>query len=112
GLTTVFQPIFSNSGGERRLFGYEALTRGPVGTNLERADVLFEYVRRKGREALVDRACVSAALKEFKTFRGGALSLNVHASTIESDGGFAAFLHQACIEAVVETKVLILEIVE
>jgi len=113
GLTVVFQPVFSSIGGERRPFGYEALTRGPAGTNLERADVLFEYVRRKGREALVDRACVATALRQYTTFRGESMILlNVHAATIESDSGFTAFLAETCRETAVPTTSVILEVVE
>jgi EAL domain-containing protein (putative c-di-GMP-specific phosphodiesterase class I) len=113
GLTVVFQPIYHHAAGERRLFGYEALTRGPAGTNLERADVLFEYVRRRGREAVVDRACVAAALRAYTTFQGSAtISLNVHAATVESDSGFAEFLAEACRETAVPVTSVILEIVE
>jgi EAL domain-containing protein (putative c-di-GMP-specific phosphodiesterase class I) len=50
GLTILFQPIFEIAGGETVLFALEALARGPKDSNVEPANVLFEYVRRKGKE--------------------------------------------------------------
>jgi EAL domain-containing protein (putative c-di-GMP-specific phosphodiesterase class I) len=64
GLTTVFQPIFRLAGERRVPFALEALTRGPKGTNVERSDVLFEYVRRKRREPEVDLLSRGAAVRE------------------------------------------------
>ena len=61
-----FQPIFDVQGGETHLYALEALARGPVGTSLEKPDVLFEYARRKGEESRLDLIviadlCLSAA---------------------------------------------------
>lgn len=74
----------------------ECLTRGPLGTNLERADILFEYVRRKGVEETVDRACITGAFAAAAS--GGAIAaglrvhMNVHAVTVERSADFPAFV--------------------
>ena len=91
-ITPVYQPIFRVSA-EPAIDGVECLSRGPKGTNFESAAVLFEYVRLKREESLVDRACIAAA------FRGASslsqtlrLGVNVHASTLGRDHGFITFL--------------------
>jgi EAL domain-containing protein (putative c-di-GMP-specific phosphodiesterase class I) len=43
-IRTVFQPIVSLSDGS--VLGYEALSRGPEGSNLERPDVFFRIARK------------------------------------------------------------------
>ncbi|HEX8616303.1 MAG TPA: hypothetical protein VF911_01845, partial [Thermoanaerobaculia bacterium] len=58
GISSVYQPIM-HVDGETRLTGFECLSRGPKGTNFESAKVMFEYVRLKREETLVDRACVA-----------------------------------------------------
>ena len=81
-LTALFQPIVDVSDATPKLHALEGLTRGPAGTMLEGADVLFEYVRRKGYEPLIDRICVCGALEEARAFpEGTALSLNVQRSS-------------------------------
>jgi EAL domain-containing protein (putative c-di-GMP-specific phosphodiesterase class I)/DNA-binding response OmpR family regulator len=42
-ITTVFQPVVNLA--TRRVVGYEALSRGPAGTELENPEVLFELAR-------------------------------------------------------------------
>ncbi len=113
GLTTLFQPIFDVQDDGRKLFAVEALSRGPKGSNAERADVLFEYVRRKGSEAEVDRACTKAALHAAGA--NGipcAITINVHASTLEQDDGWVDFLAANCDRSGVQLSRVILEIVE
>ena len=113
GLSTLFQPIFEISPEGRTLFALEALSRGPKGSNAERADVLFEYVRRKGKEIEVDRACTIAALNAVAlSSLGCAISINVHASTLEHDDCWVEFLGDACDERSLPLSRLILEIVE
>jgi len=113
GLTTVFQPIFRIAGEGRSTYAYEALTRGPKGTNIERSDVLFEYVRRKHRESEVDLLSIAAALRESRHLPGEpSLSLNVHASTLERDDSLAGSLAMLCAEHEVPLERIIIEIVE
>ncbi|MGE5327006.1 MAG: hypothetical protein ACM3NO_08195, partial [Deltaproteobacteria bacterium] len=67
--------------------------RGPKGTSVERADVLFAYVRLKRAETAVDRACMRAAMDFASALPGEPrISVNVHASTLGRDTGFVAYL--------------------
>jgi EAL domain-containing protein (putative c-di-GMP-specific phosphodiesterase class I) len=113
GLTILFQPIFEIAGKETILFALEALARGPKDSNVENANVLFEYVRRKGKEVEVDRACIARAIASGSTVPGSpAISVNVHASTLERDPQFTDFLVDTCSTHDLPVSRLILEIVE
>lgn len=113
GLSVLFQPIFEIGGQSRAMFALEALSRGPKGSNAERADVLFEYVRRKAKEPEVDHACVSVALKAASEILGShAISINVHSSTLERDDQFPEFLADTSGKYQIPMSNLILEIVE
>ncbi len=96
-----------------QLFALECLIRGPKGSNVERPNILFEYVRRKRAEAAVDRACIATALADAADLPGSPrLSLNVHASTLGRDPGFLAFLLDRAREAQIEPRRLVVEVVE
>jgi EAL domain-containing protein (putative c-di-GMP-specific phosphodiesterase class I) len=113
GLSILFQPIFEIVDGESVLFALEALARGPRGSNIESANVLFEYVRRKGKETEVDRACIKGALAAAAGVPGApAISINLHASTLERDPNFAQFLVETCNEHGIQVSRVVLEIVE
>jgi len=95
------------------IHAFEALVRGLHGTNMESPEVLFEYVRRKGAERLVDRHCVTEILTAAVPLgRDAQVGINVHASTLEQDGGFARFLGDAATEHGVQPSRIIVEIVE
>lgn len=112
-LETHVQPIVSFSGPEPRLQLLECLTRGPAGTNLRQADVLFEYVRRKGAEIPIDRVCIRNALAAAATLPGQPdIAVNVHASTLAGDARFTPFLLLACEEHAIVPSRLTLEITE
>lgn len=113
-LTTVFQPILRiGADGTRTVHGYEALTRGPRDTHASRADVLFEYVRQKRSEAVVDRACALSALRSARALPGApSLSLNVHAATLGQDDGFVAFLLDTAAGCGIGGGRLVIEVVE
>ncbi|HXM62573.1 MAG TPA: EAL domain-containing protein [Terriglobales bacterium] len=91
-LSVRFQPIFHIKEGGSRVDSLEALIRGPLGTNFERADLLFDYVRRKKAETAVDQSCVVAIFDAISNlpshFR---VNINVHASTLGKDPSFADF---------------------
>jgi len=94
-------------------FALECLARGPKGTNLEPAQILFEYVRRKRAESLVDRACIRAALDAAVSLPVKTqLCLNIHASTLGRDSQFAKFLSETAQNYSVPLSDLTLEIVE
>jgi EAL domain-containing protein (putative c-di-GMP-specific phosphodiesterase class I) len=113
GLSTVFQPIVEIGEGGRSVFAVEALTRGPRGTNIERSDILFEYVRRKQGEARVDRLAIAAALREARSLPGlPGLALNIHAATLERDRDLPSWLRDLAAASEIPTERLIIEIVE
>jgi len=60
GISVVFQPLLDYCEDGWHVHAFEALVRGLHGTNMESPEVLFEYVRRKSAERLVDRHCASA----------------------------------------------------
>ncbi len=113
-LTTVFQPIIAlGADGSRTIHGYEALTRGPRGTHASRADVLFEYVRRKRAEAVIDRICALSALRAARGLPGTpSISLNVHAATLGQDDGFGDLLVETAAACEIAPGRLVIEVVE
>lgn len=59
-ITTVFQPIVHL--GSRSVIGFEALTRGPTGTELESPQELLGAAAVAGRTAELDWLCRAAAM--------------------------------------------------
>lgn len=112
GLTPLYQPIVAYQEGTSSLIGFECLMRGPRGTNFEAANVLFEYVRLKREETLVDRACVSAALAHAPVRPGLTLTINVHASTLGRDQAFPEFVVATARARSIQPEWLTVEIVE
>jgi EAL domain-containing protein (putative c-di-GMP-specific phosphodiesterase class I)/CheY-like chemotaxis protein len=95
------------------LHAYEALARGPAGTNVHAADTLFAYVRRKHEEVRVDRVCVAGALAAAAPLdRSAKLAINVHASTLTRDPHFAEYVAEHAGRAGIALDRLIFEIVE
>lgn len=60
-VRTVFQPLVALGSGQ--VLGFEALSRGPAGSSLERPDLLFAAARRARRLRDLDIACRTAALR-------------------------------------------------
>ena len=60
-VRTVFQPLVALD--SHQVIGYEALSRGPEGSSLERPDLLFAAARRSRRLRDLDVACRTAALR-------------------------------------------------
>jgi EAL domain-containing protein (putative c-di-GMP-specific phosphodiesterase class I) len=113
GITPLYQPIVEVSNGHTQIRGVECLSRGPKGTNFESAKVLFDYVRLKREESLVDRACITAALEASGALPESlGLALNVHASTLGRDTSFVAFLRTTAERHHVAMSRLTVEIVE
>ena len=88
--------LFSRSRAKReRVDSVEALIRGPRGTNFERADILFDYVRRKKAEAAVDQSCLAAICDAAKGLPSKVrINVNVHASTLGHNSGFIDFFRR------------------
>ena len=94
-LSILFQPFVRADGEGCSYFAFEGLTRGPRGTNMEKAPVLFEYARRKGQESALDAACVGRIFQEAEGLPpGSTISVNVHASTLSRDHGFVSLLQR------------------
>jgi EAL domain-containing protein (putative c-di-GMP-specific phosphodiesterase class I) len=88
GVHSVYQPIVHLDGGE--VVAYEALARGPRGSQLETPGELFAFARDQGRRAELDLACRVAALRG--AIDGGlrpprALFINVEPEVLAGDGG-------------------------
>lgn len=109
GITAMYQPIVSADGA---LSGFECLSRGPAGTNFEAANVMFDYVRLKREETLVDRACIVAALSSAPAGDSIRLALNVHASTLGRDHDFTDFVRETANRYGIAHDRLTIEIVE
>ncbi|WP_226406200.1 GGDEF domain-containing protein [Dechloromonas denitrificans] len=75
-LYPVFQPIIDFR--MRSILGYEALIRGPEGSELHRPDMLFAAARRAGRSLELEHACREASLRAFAGLNlAGRLFINV-----------------------------------
>jgi len=62
-VCTLFQPIFDLR--NTRIYGYEALTRGPDGSPLQMPELLFETARKHNRLFSLERICRETAIKSF-----------------------------------------------
>src|SRR5262249_34268580 len=79
----------------------------------ESAEVMFDYVRRKGDEARIDRSCILLALESVHDLATRArISLNVHAATLARDPDFGRVLHDALARWEIPATQVTLEIVE
>jgi EAL domain-containing protein (putative c-di-GMP-specific phosphodiesterase class I) len=66
-LRTVFQPILDLRLG--RVYGYEALTRGPAGSAYESPAALFRLAEAHGRSAEVEFLAVRCAIERFAALK-------------------------------------------
>lgn len=112
-ISALFQPIYDISLSHPALCAVEGLARGPRGCTLEAPDILFEYARRKHEESLVDRAAISAILREARKLPVRLpVHLNVHASTLGRDGRFVEFLAKTAAAERIDLDRLVLEVLE
>ena len=91
GLSAVYQPIVDLPSG--RPVAFEALARGPRGSELESPDALFGAAHAAGRTAELDRACCQAALRgaiDSGLSRPTGLFVNIEPEAAGSPGGPAA----------------------
>lgn len=113
GLSVQFQPIMRIQDERPSAWAVEGLVRGPQGSTVESAAILFDYVRRKGQEIAVDRACVDAVVRAAAELPHAlALSINVHAQTVSRDRGFPRFLESAARARALALCRIVVEIVE
>jgi EAL domain-containing protein (putative c-di-GMP-specific phosphodiesterase class I) len=108
-----FQPIVKLGADGARLYMAEALARGPAHTSFARADVMFEYARRKNEEAAIDMICIAEALASATLLPAGThISINVHGSTIGTVPRFASRLIEGAAAFGMSPERLMLEIIE
>jgi EAL domain-containing protein (putative c-di-GMP-specific phosphodiesterase class I) len=111
GLRPRFQPVL-----DAAAFApcyVEGLIGGPEGTNLERADVLFSYVRRKRETVRMDRLCVATLLEAARVLPASTtIGLNVDAETLTVDREFPGFLTAFAARHGIAPDRLVIEIVE
>jgi EAL domain-containing protein (putative c-di-GMP-specific phosphodiesterase class I) len=113
GLTVLFQPVMEIHGMGFRLSSVESLVRGPKGSTMEPAEILFDYVRRKRQQVVVDRACVAAACAAAANLPASLdFSINVHAATLSRDPEFLTFLLDTAKGHALEPSRITIEIVE
>jgi EAL domain-containing protein (putative c-di-GMP-specific phosphodiesterase class I) len=85
-VRSVYQPIVNLETGD--VVAYEALARGPVGSALERPDLLFAAAAETGRLADLDWVCRAAAVTgaiDAQLPAGIALFVNVEPEALGSD---------------------------
>jgi len=112
-LSVRFQPIFQLGSGDNQVDSLEGLIRGPSGTNFERADILFDYVRRKRAEKVMDRTCIMAIFRAAAELPSDVrISLNVHASTLGQNTDFVEFFRDQAGQLSLPLDRFTLEIVE
>ena len=81
-ITPVFQPIVSLRDGS--VLGYEALSRGPAGTEMESPDMLFQVAEAVREIWELERLCRTKALAAMQYAQVDAmLFLNVNPSVVE-----------------------------
>ena len=88
GIRSVYQPIVRLA--DRRTVGYEALARGPRGTDLEPPDRLFAAAHAEGIGAELDWECWRTALRGAFTAgldRGAALFVNIEPASAGASAG-------------------------
>lgn len=108
-----FQPIVRVLETHAELYGVEALARGPRGTSVERADVMFEYARRKRAEASVDLVCIAEAFASYTQLPARTLlSINVHGATLAGADRFAARVLDAAAANGIAPNLLMFEVLE
>lgn len=110
-LQALFQPIID--GVSRRPIGYEALARGPVGSPLHLPDALFAMAQRTGQCLQLERACISAALRDFAALQiEGRLFLNVLPQTLLGWPQFAGWLEARLGSVDLDPHNLVVELTE
>jgi len=87
-LTTAFQPIIELPGKEVR--AYEALIRGPPGTDLASPAMLFNLANRANLVAELDRACAQCAMTSADDIPDGTLLFANVLPALINDASFRA----------------------
>ena len=110
-IRTLFQPIVSLKNGD--ILGYEALSRGPVGSIFESAPSLFQAGSKYGRSWELERVCrqrtiekISKLSLSYKTF------INVNPKVILEEGFKKGFTNRLLSEYGVDPSSIVFELTE
>lgn len=80
-LCTHFQPIYDFKSGA--VMAWEALTRGPRGSEFESPAMLFDFAEQYGQLFVLEQACRAKAIETVGTLAAGQrLFLNIHPRTV------------------------------
>ncbi len=110
-LQALFQPIVDRD--SRRPMGYEALARGPADSPLHLPDSMFAVAQRTGRCMELERACITAALRDFTALQiEGRLFLNVLPQTLLGWPDFCHWLEDRLADFEVDPHNLVVELTE
>lgn len=109
---SVYQPIVDLSVRERiKVFGYEALARGPGDTPLQNPEILFAYATRKECLLDTDMMCIQAALRNAQKLGQPRLFLNMHPRSLTAPES-PDRLTDAVLAAGVEPSKVVIELTE
>jgi len=110
-IRSVFQPIISLRDGS--VLGYEALSRGPHGTELENPEMLFAVAEATKNLWDLERLCRSKALHAMQMSKTNAtLFLNVNPNIIEDEKFQKGFTKEYLKDFDIDPKKIIFEITE
>ncbi|MBE3590031.1 MAG: EAL domain-containing protein [Firmicutes bacterium] len=112
GIRTLLQPVVQVDDGT--VYGYEALSRGPAGSPLERAEALWRAAEAEGRVGELDYACRRAALRAKQRWfpESGTLFVNVDPLVVRSPSFRLGVTQQWLHEMGIDPGQVVLEITE
>ncbi|OCL28084.1 hypothetical protein U472_02485 [Orenia metallireducens] len=110
-IRTLFQPIIDLKDGQ--ILGYEALSRGPEGSELESPYKLFNLARKHNMLFTLEQVCREKALLNSKTIiSGGKLFLNVDPGVIY-DNNFKSGITKEIIDNIhISQEDIVIELTE
>ncbi|ADL12394.1 EAL domain-containing protein [Acetohalobium arabaticum] len=110
-IQILYQPLISLQSGEK--MGYEALTRGPEGSEFERPDYLFGFAKETDLLLDLEHLCRRKSIIDATDFLDGErLSINVSPEVIEVDDFKKGVTEQLISDLEMNKKNIIFEITE
>ncbi|WP_313890911.1 GGDEF domain-containing protein [Psychrobacillus sp.] len=110
-IQTVFQPIISLHNGQ--VYGYEALSRGPINTSLQNPEELFNYAMANGQLWELENLCRATALESaFHLKAEGKLFLNVNPNIMNDPKFKQGFTKEYLGRFQMDTDSIVFEITE
>ena len=110
-VRTLFQPIVSLKNGD--ILGYEALSRGPVGSKFESAPSLFQAGRKYGRGWELERVCRQRAIEKLSRLSISCKAfINVDPKVILDEGFKKGFTHRLLDEYGLDPGSIVFELTE